>query len=76
MWLSKLFGTRKREADIDVDEEPARFISSNTHETTGAHPNLKRRTQEALPKASSGFDPYNSGTFKKKENAWERVVRR
>ena len=77
MWLGKLFGGRKAPPEIDPDEEPARFVAPIPPEATatGAHQELKRRTQDRLqPKA--GFDPYNSGTFKKKDNAWERVGRR
>ena len=76
MWLGKLFGGRKRQANMDSDEEPARFPTQAASESTGAPSDLRRRTQDQLKAKATGFDPYNSGTFKKKDNAWERVVRR
>ena len=71
MLLKKLFGQRKPPVeDFDPGEEPARFnapVSPAEHE-------IKKRNQEQL-KPKGGFDPYNSGSFKK-ENAWERVTRK
>lgn len=77
MWLARLFGGRKAEAD----DEPARFapparpvqpVKRSTAATSarrGAH------AGKAADKVNSGFDPYNSGTFER-NNAWERVIRR
>ena len=66
MLLKKLFKSKTNAED--PGEEPARHAPPPvTHD-------LKKRTQERL-KPQSGFDPYNSGTFKK-ENAWERVTRK
>jgi hypothetical protein len=68
MLLKKLFKPRKPpEEVVDPGEEPARHLPPASHE-------LKKRTQDHL-KPKGGFDPYNSGTFKK-ENAWERVTRK
>ncbi len=75
MWLGKMFGGRKRPPEIDPDEEPARFAAPTPPEAIPANQDLKRRTQDAV-RPKSGFDPYNSGSFKKKDNAWERVGRR
>jgi hypothetical protein len=75
MWLGKMFGGRKRPPEIDPGEEPARFAAPVPPEETPVSQDLKRRTQDRL-QSQSGFDPYNSGTFKKKDNAWERVGRR
>jgi hypothetical protein len=71
MWLKKLFGARPQREEPDPGEEPARVQPRMTQ--TGSH-DLKKITAEKLaPKG--GFDPYNSGTFKK-DNAWERVTRK
>ena len=69
MLLKKLFKGRKTEAPFDPDEEPARVA-------TPIPPvlDVKKRTQDRS-KPQKGFDPYNSGTFKK-DNAWERVPRK
>jgi hypothetical protein len=69
--LKNLFKQRKdTPAGIDLDEEPARFSAP----VLPSVDELKKRTEERL-KPKGGFDPYNSGTFKK-ENAWERVTRK
>jgi hypothetical protein len=75
MWLGKLFGGRKRPREIDPDEEPARFVAPPPPGAPAVSTELKRRL-EGRPHPKTGFDPYNSGAFKKKDNAWERVGRR
>jgi hypothetical protein len=85
MWLKKLFGARDSEAEFDPDEEPARVPTPAVHLRTGRQRAAAENTVTAPeelslvqpePKQTTGFDPYNSGTFKKRENAWEKVVRR
>ena len=72
MWLKKLFGARAAPPEHDPGEEPSR-VPPVKHVQTGSH-DLKKITEQRLaPKG--GFDPYNSGTFKK-DNAWERVTRK
>lgn len=85
MWLARWFGGRKAEAD----DEPARFAPPappvqpvNAAQAIGsakrgihAHGPAQRPAGHATSKAKSGFDPYNSGSFERK-NAWERVIRR
>lgn len=71
MWLKKLFGARDSQPEDDVDEEPSRVPPRLTQ--TGSHDLRKMTAQKLAPKG--GFDPYNSGTFKK-DNAWERVTRK
>lgn len=69
--FKKLFKQSKPPEDVfDLGEEPARFTAPPTPPAN----ELKKRTEERL-KPKGGFDPYNSGTFKK-ENAWERVTRK
>jgi hypothetical protein len=69
MWFPKWFGGRNEVEDTD---EPARFAPPATRPTqqsaakTGAKTPAQRGT---------GFDPYNSGAFEKR-NAWERVSKR
>jgi len=71
MLLKKLFKQRKPpEAAFDPGEEPARHSAPPSPDPL----DLRKRTEQRL-KPKSGFDPYNSGTFKK-ENAWERVTRK
>ncbi len=75
MWLSKLFSGLKRQPETIEDEEPARFPADNTSMRSGPQTDFnKRRAREANAKPP-GFDPYNSGTFKK-DDAWKRVTRR
>jgi hypothetical protein len=73
MWIAKLFGVRR---DESADDEPARFPSAPvTHrQAPKAAPRAPAKTK-LNPSADKGFDPYNSGAFKR-ENAWERIPRR
>jgi len=77
MWLAKLFsGFRRREEDVE-GEEPARFPADRSSSSESPRTDFnKRRARETAESAKpSGFDPYNSGTFKK-DRAWEKVTRR
>jgi hypothetical protein len=81
MWLGKLFGRRNRPPEIDPGEEPARFVAPSPRDATGISADFKARLDSSrapTPASSkpSGFDPYNSGSFKKKDDAWVRVGRR
>ena len=69
MWFAKWFGGRKEVQDTD---EPARFTAPPTRSPPQSATTVVRK-----PKAQhgSGFDPYNSGSFEKR-NAWERVSKR
>jgi len=74
MWLKRLFGQREERDQPDPGEEPSRVPPTPPRLTqTGSH-DLKKLTEQKLAQ-KGGFDPYNSGTFKK-ENAWERVTRK
>lgn len=80
MWLPKIFSERK-DAHDDADEQrptakppvvvmpPA--AAPVAPRKVAPKPQLKIESPE-----SSGFDPYNSGSFQRKGNAWERVTRR
>jgi hypothetical protein len=70
MWFAKWFGARKQpEAD-----EPARFASPDL--TKPAQPVAQSAARsQPRPAPKPGFDPYNSGSFERR-NAWERVNRR
>jgi hypothetical protein len=77
MWLGKLFGGRKQPPEIDPDEEPARFVAPMNPDVTGTPADLKAQLrQKSTASKPPGFDPYNSGSFKKKDDAWVRVGRR
>jgi hypothetical protein len=69
MWFAKWFGGRDEVEDTD---EPARFAPppSRPPEQSAATVAPKKKGQPG-----KGFDPYNSGSFEKR-NAWERVSKR
>ena len=77
MWLARLFGGRK----VKADDEPARFapparaIQPVKRSPTVGTPKRGIHADQVAGKVKSGFDPYNSGSFERK-NAWERVIRR
>jgi hypothetical protein len=69
MWFAKWFGGRNDE--VQDTDEPARFAAPET-------PPQQSTATTVRPKKTGsvkGFDPYNSGTFEKR-NAWERVSKR
>jgi hypothetical protein len=69
MWFAKWFGARN---EVEDSDEPARFAA-----TPAPVPQQSAPTSVGKKKARSGngFDPYNSGSFEKR-NAWERVSKR
>lgn len=71
MWLARLFGGRK----VTADDEPARFAAPASVKPLQPGKSSPTGRPKTAAKAKSGFDPYNSGSFKR-ANAWERVVRR
>ncbi|HEY0941243.1 MAG TPA: hypothetical protein VGE08_14180 [Steroidobacter sp.] len=77
MWLARLFGGRKAEAD----DEPARFapparpVRPMKRPAPAASARRGIHADKVADKVKSGFDPYNSGSFER-NNAWERVIRR
>ena len=86
MILAKLFGIRPEDADDPPTHPPVARPAQRpgTADATGTHAALSTGSRPAQPKArpastakpdAQGFDPYNSGAFKK-SNAWERVNRR
>ena len=68
MWFAKWFGGREKVQETD---EPARFAAPATPPQHCA-PTMVRGKKTGSVK---GFDPYNSGSFEKR-NAWERVSKR
>jgi hypothetical protein len=69
MWFAKWFGGRNEVEDTD---EPARFTAPPTPAPQQSAATIARKNK-ARP--GTGFDPYNSGAFEKR-NAWERVSKR
>ena len=70
MWFAKWLGGRTEVQDSD---EPARFEAPHARpaqQQPGTTTVRKKKTGSA-----KGFDPYNSGSFEKR-NAWERVNKR
>lgn len=85
MIFAKLFGVRPEDED-DPPTHPPVATAGHPRQTdvTGTHAALRTGSMPARPKAgpqsgakpaTTSFDPYNSGAFKK-NNAWERVTRR
>jgi hypothetical protein len=74
MLFAKLWGGRKDEGD-----EPARFsVPASSppiiHSAATRTDQLRSMPTRSGP-AKTGFDPYNSGSFERK-NAWERIGKR
>lgn len=68
MWFPKWFGGGN---EVQETDEPARFAAP-----PGRDPQSSATTIVGKKKApGGGFDPYNSGSFAKR-NAWERVSKR
>jgi hypothetical protein len=73
MWFAKWFGGWK-EVSEDTDE-PARFAAP-TMRRPEAPANSSAARKPSLPAAGKkSFDPYNSGSFERR-NAWGKVSRR
>jgi hypothetical protein len=71
MWFAKWFGGDK---EADDNDEPARFTAPEIHRLPASASTTITRQKKAAGSVK-GFDPYNSGSFEKR-NAWERVSRR
>jgi hypothetical protein len=69
MWFAKWFGGRN---EVDETDEPARFTAPAPAVPQQSAATIVRKKKAG---AGSGFDPYNSGSFEKR-NAWERVSKR
>lgn len=75
MWFAKWFGGRsQREEDY---EEPTATAPVRAPAKSAATTAVKRPAATAVDpvQKKKGFDPYNSGSFERR-NAWERVPRR
>jgi hypothetical protein len=73
MWFAKWFGGRK-EVSEETDE-PARFAPPTTRRPEEPAHTVQARKPGSPAVAKKGFDPYNSGSFERR-NAWEKVSRR
>jgi hypothetical protein len=69
MWFPKWFGGGN---EVQETDEPARFAAPASRDPQPSSTTIvgKRKTP-----TGGGFDPYNSGSFAKR-NAWERVSKR
>lgn len=74
MWFTRLF----RERDVAVADEEPSAVAPQPGDCAAANtrpaPQPVRKPRVIDPKRK-GFDPYNSGSFERR-NAWERVGRR
>jgi hypothetical protein len=68
-WLDKLFARSSKSTHRPVRERRKAAQSRNVD--TGSDLSLV----DDSPGKHRGFDPYNSGSFRR-TNAWERVIRR
>jgi hypothetical protein len=73
MWFARLFGGRDDGSDDELPTAtaPQRPVV-NPSATVAKHP---QNGAKVAPKKPAGFDPYNSGSFERR-NAWERIGRR
>lgn len=81
MWLSKIFSGRKDELDDDANEQPAAarpivYVAPPATAPAAPRKNAPPSQLKIQPRESAGFDPYNSGSFQKRGDAWERISRR
>lgn len=73
MWFARFFG---RHDDHSQDEQPTAAPSAQPATVDTVTARSLRPVGAGVAKAKpKGFDPYNSGEFKRR-NAWERVGRR
>lgn len=73
MWFAKLFGGRE---DEGADEEPTAVPPAEASTPAITRPPAKpARKARVIDPKGKGFDPYNSGSFERR-NAWERIGRR
>ena len=75
MWFARIFGGRSDEGE---DEQPtANPVVRPATPTAVTRPPAQHTVAKAPAKkpALKGFDPYNSGSFERR-NAWERIGRR
>ncbi|AMN47226.1 hypothetical protein ACG33_08985 [Steroidobacter denitrificans] len=75
MWFYKLFRRNKDNEYEPAAHAPPMVHVKNMNGQAAAAPKATSTTPASKPKSDYGFDPYNSGAFKK-HNAWERVSRR
>jgi hypothetical protein len=76
MWLARLFGGGKvKEAERRERLAPSIADSPAPSVKRPLSAGNARRGIHADKVTRNGFDPYNSGSFKR-GNAWERVIRR
>jgi hypothetical protein len=78
MWFARLFGGRADEGEDDPPTATAVVRPANPEAVTRppARPAVKAPVAPAKgTKPKGNFDPYNSGSFERR-NAWERIGRR
>lgn len=83
MLLARLFGGRRRADSAREHAQPPRDAAPRRKPAVpdGDRSDGLSLARETKPRAGfvdteAGFDPYNSGAFVKKGDAWERVTRR
>jgi len=77
MWFARLFGGRHdRGAEEEPRVEPAPRPAAKAPAAPAKRPPSQLTLQPSVTEAKrKGFDPYNSGSFERR-NAWERTGRR
>lgn len=73
MWFANLFGGRGAEG---ADEEPTAAQPQPAASPAAiTRPQARPAKARVIDPKRKGFDPYNSGSFERR-NAWERIGRR
>jgi hypothetical protein len=76
MWLARLFNGRRDDSEpAEFPPHPAAIGGAVQVSRPKASVHTTQQTAAAVVKKGTGFDPYNSGAFRK-TSAWERVNKR
>ena len=75
MWFARLFGGRDTGSDDELPTATAPQRPVGNPSATAPKAPAPTGTKAPAKKKSTGFDPYNSGSFER-HNAWERIGRR
>jgi len=74
MWFARLFGGRPDDGEDDEQPTATPVVRPATSGAVTRPPAPVKSQAKVVPKGK-GFDPYNSGSFERR-NAWERIGRR
>ncbi len=76
MWFARLFGGRDDGSDDELPTATAPQRPAGNPSAAASKESQPAQTgAKVAPRKPKGFDPYNSGSFERR-NAWERIGRR